>query len=823
MEEIKLYIISDEENSEDNINDVNNSKKISQTEYDEIKDEFKLWIQTIIIYMNSCNYRKALQEIESKKGRFNILDTYTLWKYKILKIKAIFKIIKIKFKKYKTEIKKENNQKITSIKFWFNQVFIVLTELIKDFIPKKNNEIDLNAFKTLKPIQCIIESYIELIYLLIQFYHQRQEGVPQILAYLSVLNLFMPYISLITNYKTINIVQNLLLFKSKLFFENKNYLLSIEQQKHVVKLCLKFFTYITDLDSKINVESSSRNTLTKEVYKNFVNYIIAFYLRGVTCEHLNDMQKATQAYTQCRLTYMKYLIEENEKFGMFMNKIDNDSRLFLDITNDIKDIIKKRKRNAIIRKKNNRKNRYSLLLMRNNEYHGYYNLENSLKSGYDNIHYKKIMRPKIVLKGIRNTFRVAYLEKYLNHIGKNLYIEEQNLNNNIINKYTKSKYILSTITMIDNLLSKDFNGVLMKMNNIEITKPKEEIQALIEKNILTKRVKMFNINLKNKKRQKSALNIYRSQRFGERDKKEYNGCKTTMIKNSINNYNLSNFNNKNKNNLINNIDKKFSSTIPSDRNYNLYNIDTYKKKNTLNLSQKMPDSYISKNRILKNIAIKEANIRIKSAIDRVNTKKNRYLSSYGQVVKYPINKEEFSKNQLRKKNYLYKYLDKELTFQKKLLNSKRNEVKDLDEIDYYNHRKVYEFAEREFDMIFNIAKSKYSDKYISNLITMKQMKINNENSKKNEISNKNNDSALLKIKKEMITAKYNLRRKRGGSELNLKKMIYQKNEDDMKKLSAECLDLSFKRKKIENQRRNLILRPSKSSTRKDIQSHTRII
>ena len=137
MEEIKLYLLSYEENSKDNINNVNNSKKISQTEYDEIKDEFKLWMQTIIIYMNSCNYRKALQEIESKKERFNILDTYTLWKYKILKIKAIFKIIKIKFKKYKTEIKKENNQKITSIKFWFNQVFIVLTELIKDFIPKK--------------------------------------------------------------------------------------------------------------------------------------------------------------------------------------------------------------------------------------------------------------------------------------------------------------------------------------------------------------------------------------------------------------------------------------------------------------------------------------------------------------------------------------------------------------------------------------------------------------------------------------------------------------------------------------------------------------
>lgn len=817
MEEIKLYIISDAE-KEDQVNYQLSSENDNKNKKDIniIKEDYKEWIKDLIILMNSCSYRRVLGEIEKRKHLFKALDIFDLWKYKILKSKAIFKIIKIKLKKYKLEIKKENPLKISSIKFWFNQIFVILEELISDFIPNKDNNIDLDSFKVIKPIQTIISIYLELIFLLIQFYYQRNGGNAEICSYLSILNLFNPYLSLITDVKTIYFLQDLFLFKAKIYFQNRNYLQSIEQQNKVINLCLRIFLYVNDLDSQL-YNLSSRNNNTKDIFNNFVNYIISFYYRGVTFEHLGDIQSACQAYTQSKLIYMKYLIEDNEKFGMFLNKIYNETRLILDINNDIKIIIKKRKENE--RKNNLRKKmRGSIIHLRN----GYRTSTIEEKKDmyiYDknnhslinhNMHYKKIIRPQKVIRGIKNKYRVEQLEKYLNHIGKNLYIEEENMNNNLINKYKKSKYILSTITMIDNLLSKDFQKILMKMNNIEITKPNEEIKNMIDKTILTKRVKLFNIKLKNKKRQNSALNIFRSHRTNLfKDNQEYTGFKTSMAKNTINN--------------------KMKKTIHINRNINrkkyfetsqeiLFN--KQKQKSRLCISQRIPDTTKYKRKITKenddkkNLSIKDLNNRIKSRIERVKEKK-RCLSNYGQIVKYPIDNENFSKSQLRKKKYLDKYLDKEFLFQKQLLNSKRNEVKDISEIEFYNQINACESAERDFDMILNVQKSNYNTKFISNLITMKQIKINNDKTQNRDKKYKMNDLLLLQIKKDMINAKYNRQKRRKGiTEINLKKLVDRKNEEDMKKLSVECLDLSFKRKKLENKRRNLILNVSKSSIKK---------
>ena len=817
MEEIKLYIISDAE-KEDQVNYQISSENDNKNKIDIniIKEDYKEWIKDLIILMNSCSYRRVLGEIEKRKHLFKALDIFDLWKYKILKSKAIFKIIKIKLKKYKLEIKKENPLKISSIKFWFNQIFVILEELISDFIPNKDNNIDLDSFKVIKPIQTIISIYLELIFLLIQFYYQRNGGNAEICSYLSILNLFNPYLSLITDVKTIYFLQDLFLFKAKIYFQNRNYLQSIEQQNKVINLCLRIFLYVNDLDSQL-YNLSSRNNNTKDIFNNFVNYIISFYYRGVTFEHLGDIQSACQAYTQSKLIYMKYLIEDNEKFGMFLNKIYNETRLILDINNDIKIIIKKRKENE--RKNNLRKKmRGSIIHLRN----GYRTSTIEEKKDmyiYDknnhslinhNMHYKRIIRPQKVIRGIKNKYRVEQLEKYLNHIGKNLYIEEENMNNNLINKYKKSKYILSTITMIDNLLSKDFQKILMKMDNIEITKPNEEIKNMIDKTILTKRVKLFNIKLKNKKRQNSALNIFRSHRTNLfKDNQEYTGFKTSMAKNTINN--------------------KMKKTIHINRNINrnkyfetsqeiLFN--KQKQKSRLCISQRIPDTTKYKRKLTKenddkkNLSIKDLNNRIKSRIERVKEKK-RCLSNYGQIVKYPIDNENFSKSQLRKKKYLDKYLDKEFLFQKQLLNSKRNEVKDISEIEFYNQINACESAERDFDMILNVQKSNYNTKFISNLITMKQIKINNDKTQNRDKKYKMNDLLLLQIKKDMINAKYNRQKRRKGiTEINLKKLVDRKNEEDMKKLSVECLDLSFKRKKLENKRRNLILNVSKSSIKK---------
>ena len=811
MEEIKLYIISDEDQVNYDLNKSTENKNI--IDIVKIKEEYKEWIKNLIIFMNSCLYRKVLSEIEKRKEEFKILDIYDLWKYKIIKSKAIFKILKIKLKKYKSEIKRENSLKINAIKFWFNQIFLILEELISDFMPDENNnnKIDLDSKKILKPIQSILDIYFELLVLLIKFYYQRtEEGISQICTYLSIFNLFIPYISLITDIKSIYFLQILYLLKAKIYFQNNNYLQSIEQQNIVFDLCFKAFLIIENLDKQLN-NLSTRNNYSEKIYNIFVNFIISFYYRGATFEHLGNMERARQAYTQNKLIYMKYLIEENEKFGMFLNKIDNEARLNLYINNDIKIIIKKRKENErkkVLRKKLRSSYTYyrngSKTLYMNEKREKNINDYNNRSLINYNSQYRKIIKTKNILRGIKDDIRKEQLENYLNHIGKNLYIEEENMNNNLINKYTKSKFILSTITMIDNLLSKDFQNILMKMNNIEITKPKEEIKTMIDKTILSKRGKLFDSKLKKNKRQKSALNIFRNHITYDISKNL--GSKTGMAKDSINNKKkrrILTVRNKNK---IKNFET--NSSIMFNKNKN--------QKNKLSISQRMPDTSLYKKRILKekeiknNMSIKEINNRLKTAKEKVKIKKYNILN-YGQIIKYPIDKENFSKSQLRKKKYLDKYLDKEFSFQKQLLNSKRNEIKDVSEIEYFNQKNAYDSAERDFDIIFNVQQSNYSTKFISNLISIKQIKINNDNNQNIERRERKN-STILKIEKDMINAKYNRQRRKGITEINLKKLIERKNEDDMKKLSVECLDLSFKRKKLENKRRNLILNVLKSKS-----------
>jgi hypothetical protein len=800
MEEIKLSIISDEDKDEDIfISNISNKNNIF--DIDEIKEEYKDWIKTLIIWMNQCTYRKVINEIEKRKERYKILGIFHLWKYKILKIKAIFKIILIKFKKYKQEIQKEIPPTITSIEFWFNQIYFILQELLTDFTPDTDDMIDLNSIKILKPIQSIIEIYLELINLLIKFYYLRPIHVAEICSYLSILNFFIPYISLLTDIKSIYFLQNLFLLKAKIFLQNRNYVESLEQQKIVINLCFKVFISITDLDKYLNILKPKKDEFSKNLYNIFLNYVLALYLRGITMEHLGDNQTAAQAYILCKLTYKKYLVEDNEQFGIFLNKLDNEARVNLDICNDVKITIKTRIESE--RKKGMKKRfKKSYLKYKASKYN---NLQHSLIN--DNYYYRKIIKPRKIMKGIKDKNRVMQLEKFLSKIGENLYIHEENLNSNLVNRYTKAKYIISTITMIDNLLSKDFQHILMKMDNVEITRPKEEIKNMIDKTVLTKRVKLFNLNLEKKNKEKLLYNTYRNKCNILKQSKSSSEYKENLVGNPIN------INKLKKIPIIRNNNKDEGFYTCSSK---LFNQQNKKKKDHLSISQRMPNTNKYKNTILKDnvsnqtINVKEKNYRIKSAIDRVN--KNKFLTStYGQIIKYPVDRESFSKSQIMKKAYLDKYLDKEFVFQKQLLNSKINEVKNIDEIEIFDKRKVYESTERDFDMILNIQKSKYDTKFISNLLTMKHMKVNNEINKKKEKKSKMADLFVAQVQKDLSEGKYKkLKRRKGITEISIRNIIEQKNEDDMKKLSVECADLSFRRKKLENKRRRIILNSSKS-------------
>ena len=72
-------------------------------------------------------------------------------------------------------------------------------------------------------------------------------------------------------------------------------------------------------------------------------------------------------------------------------------------------------------------------------------------------------------------------------------------------------------------------------------------------------------------------------------------------------------------------------------------------------------------------------------------------------------------------------------------NSKRNEVKDISEIEFYDPRVAQESAERDFDIIFNVQQSNYDTKFISNLLTMKQIKTNNDTVQRKDKRYKNSE------------------------------------------------------------------------------------
>ena len=205
-----------------------------------------------------------------------------------------------------------------------------------------------------------------------------------------------------------------------------------------------------------------------------------------------------------------------------------------------------------------------------------------------------------------------------------------------------------------------------------------------------------------------------------------------------------------------------------------------------------------------NESSKEMDYKIKTYFDK-GYEKNHYNNNFGQIIKYPIDREGFAKSQIKKKKYLDKYLDKEFDFQKQLLNSKRNEIMDMTEIDFYDRKSAFFSAERDFDKILHIQKSNYGDKFISNLFSMKQMKVNNNNNltQIKEKKNKKNDLLFFKMVKDINKNNKTINIE-DISEINLKKAIDLKNEDDMKKLSVECLELSFRQKQFESQRRKII-------------------
>jgi hypothetical protein len=291
------------------------------------------------------------------------------------------------------------------------------------------------------------------------------------------------------------------------------------------------------------------------------------------------------------------------------------------------------------------------------------------------------------------------LNKFLKELGNKIYKEEELRNFNIYNKFTKTGYILSTYKMIDDLLSDDFRKILKNMKKVDVTKPEEEIQDLIDKALMKKQHQNSikensntnnNININNNNSNTINYNNMNNNMNYNSNKKiinfNINNTKTSSLimkesttinnKNEINSFSqvksqiaslkkrINKRSDKLIRRLIENSSRKFSTSCEvSTKNFkNTISLNSYFEHSNRKNHKLMDRTKIEdRNNFLKIYKIKSTN---NSVIPKINSLTSCYRSSYSKekVEKFNIDKDSFNKTLIKKKSFLDRYSSREFNF-----------------------------------------------------------------------------------------------------------------------------------------------------------------
>ena len=765
MQEINLFIKQETKKKTIILNTNVIDQKLEESKK-KLQIKFDKWFTNLKELLSNKLYRQVLREIEEKKYLYNLILSTHNWKLKILKAKAILNIIKIKMQKHHKEIILENSSQNLSLKFWFNQIFVTLEELCLEFRFDLNPHIDINSKDVLKSVQLMTEAYLEFLYYLSIFSIKTGEIIP-LLTYISNADKFMKYLNILVNPNIYELLEDLCLIKVKLLIENCNYIPALDNLEIFFQLFFKDIIFHLGIESSIG--SKEINNSRKEDKKRnlgisgaILKIIMAYYLRGVISEHLGFYKNSIKAYQQCRWFSNIFLINNNKPAFKYFRNMENIFLLFKGVFKDIHEQYEN---------KDNRKSLYQIkkskkLFSTKNLY---------LKNSLENTRYKSAESIKYISKKSRN-FKISSVKKqksgiimdknklvkFLNNIGKNLYNEEENTNINAFNEFGPNKFVLSTVDMINNLLSKPFSDVLKKMDKIEITKPKEEINYLINK-------------------------IFISQK-----RKEYRDELTQKLDN----------NNKKKIHIIK-VTKNYSTNLTSLINQNLNTINTSKTRK-LNLIPKYVNNEEKQNENVRYGFISAKNIKTKS-LNLTRTTKKVFRKNFKEILKFSPDKDIFSKSMLNKKKYLDSFYEKELDFQKKLLKLKSYDMEVVHSGDY-NQQKIIKEAQQDFDIIKCFAESKNTKKNLMNLVGESELK-------NWDYMMKNKGRARVNRKMNIVNIN-NLNSFMKMNHINQARSIFnpddtsKNNNEKIKSLIAECAKLEEMKNKCKMQKdilRNKIL------------------
>ena len=637
--------------------------------------KFDKWFTNLKELFSSKLYRQVLREIEEKKYKYNLILSTHGWKLNILKAKAILKIIKRKMQKHHKEIILENSIQQFSLKFWINQIYITLEELFLEFRFDLNPHVDQHSKIVLKSVQIITETYLELLYYLSIFSIQTGETIA-LLTYISNADKFMKFINILVNPNIYELLEELVLIKIKLLIENCNFIPALDNLEIFFNIFFKDIKFHLDFESPIGSEeiNSSRKEDKKRnlgISNAVLKIIMAYYLRGVISEHLGLYKNSIKAYQQCRWFSNIFLINNNKPAFKYFRNIEKIFLIFKEVFKDIQEQYE------------NKDNRKSLLNKSNSKIIFFEKKGNMNKPSENNNKTRNMKLSNAKKENKSKSKDKNQLVKFLDNIGQHLYKEEENRSINVFNQFGPSKFVLSTVDMVNNLLSQPFRDILKKMDKIEVTKPQENISYLINKTLTMKRREEFREQL--------------IQKIINKNKKKIHVIKVN--KNSSTN--LSSILSQNFNSL----------NVPNTQKINL--IPLY-----INNEKKQKENnrydYITTKVIKTKLC---SSTRTKSQSMSKKVRRNDYKT----IFKFSPDNDVFSKSMISKKQHLDSFFEKELVFQKKLLKLKSYDM-EVVRADDYNQQQVIRKAEQDFNIIKCFAESKNAKKNLMNLVGVSELK-----------------------------------------------------------------------------------------------------
>ena len=219
------------------------AKKL-QIEKKKLHSDFDAWIINLKISMHLCKYRQVIGEIEARKIKFKKIPEVH-WKYQCLEVEAIFKLLKKKIFKRKNDISKEGSHNYNSCLFWFNQIYILLEQLVLEIRFDVNATLNGNDINLLRPIQHIIDCFIKFCYILLIF-SQYNHQIPEMLSYLSMIERIVPYMKFTPKSSSFIYLQKIIVFKVKILMENCDYLNAIDYLESNINFGFNYIKLLSD-------------------------------------------------------------------------------------------------------------------------------------------------------------------------------------------------------------------------------------------------------------------------------------------------------------------------------------------------------------------------------------------------------------------------------------------------------------------------------------------------------------------------------------------------------------------------------------------------